>query len=79
MDTFVHTSQIELEAHPLSINKGESIAKPANRNLAAISIDINKEDSVYWKADQPCFLTLFNAKKNWFIPSPAVSCWQERK
>ena len=63
MDTFVHTSQIELEAHPLSINKGESIAKPANRNLAAISIDINKEDSVYWKADQPCFLTLFNAKK----------------
>ena len=62
MDTFTHTSQIELDIQALNINKGESITKPAIRHLTALSVDINKEDSVYWKADQPCFLTLFNPK-----------------
>ena len=62
MDTFTHTSQIEVDIQALNINKGESINKPAIRHLTALSVDINKEDSVYWKADQPCFLTLFNPK-----------------
>ena len=62
IDTFAHTSKQTIEAKLLTLNKGSNFQKPVSRTLEAISIDINKEDSVYWKADQPCILSIFNPK-----------------
>ena len=62
IDTFTHTSKQTIDAKLLTLNKGNSFQKPVSRALEAISIDINKEDSVYWKADQPCILSVFNPK-----------------
>ena len=62
IDTFAHTSKQTIDAKLLTLNKGNSFQKPVSRALEAISIDINKEDSVYWKADQPCILSVFNPK-----------------
>ena len=62
IDTFAHTSEQTIDAKLLTLNKGNSFQKPVSRALEAISIDINKEDSVYWKADQPCILSVFNPK-----------------
>ena len=62
IDTFAHTSKQTIEAKLLTLNKGNNFQKPVSRTLEAISIDINKEDSVYWKADQPCILSIFNPK-----------------
>lgn len=69
IDTFTHTSKQTIDAKLLTLNKGNSFQKPVSRALEAISIDINKEDSVYWKADQPCILSVFNPKTNWYILS----------
>ncbi|WP_081750877.1 leucine-rich repeat protein [Bacteroides sp. 14(A)] len=62
IDTFAHTSKQTIDAKLLTLNKGNSFQKPVSRALETISIDINKEDSVYWKADQPCILSVFNPK-----------------
>ena len=62
IDTFTHTSNQAIDAKPLALNRGDSFQKPASRTLGAISIDVSKEDSVYWKADQPCILSVFNPK-----------------
>lgn len=62
IDTFAHTSKQTMDAKPLALNRGNSFPKPAGRTLEAISIDVSKEDSVYWKADQPCILSVFNPK-----------------
>lgn len=59
-DSFEHNSQVELEIRALTVNKAQTLKKPASKELVGFSIDVTKEDSLYWQADQPCMLDFFS-------------------
>lgn len=60
LDTVKHDARIDVNAQALTINKAIVVQKPADGQLAAFSVDVTKEDSIYWKADQPCRIMLFS-------------------
>lgn len=59
-DTVKHNARIEVSPQALTMNKGVTVKKPAPRQLSAFSVDVTKEDSIYWKTDQPCRIMLFS-------------------
>lgn len=60
LDTVKHDARIDVNVQALTINKAMLVQKPAEGRLAAFSVDVTKEDSIYWKADQPCRIMLFS-------------------
>lgn len=62
---FKHHAKPNSALTTLSLNKAVTIKKPMEGNLLSYRIDVMKEDSIYWKADQPCAIALFNSSGEW--------------
>ena len=63
--TFEYVNRTITTATPLESNRMLSIAKPEIGKWTALSITISKGNSIYWKTDQPCSISLFTPDGKW--------------
>lgn len=62
---FKHHAKPNSTLTTLLLNKAVTIKKPMEGTHFSYRIDVTKEDSIYWKADQPCAIALFNSSGEW--------------
>lgn len=54
------------------LNKAFTVQKPAAGEALTYRVDIIKEDSIFWKADQPCEANLYASDGTWYGKIPAM-------
>ncbi len=63
--TFEYVNRKATTVTVLESNRKLSISKPETGKWAALTITISEANSIYWKTDQPCSISLFTPDGKW--------------
>jgi len=65
VETFEYVNRKTTTATILESNRKLSISKPETGRYVALTITVSGANSIYWKTDQPCSISLFTPDGKW--------------
>ena len=79
IETFDYINRKTATPATLESNRMLSLSKPETGKWAALTITISEANSIYWKTDQPCSISLFTPDGKWLTCLDGANLMEGKK